>query len=193
MEWVNPQSWNVVITGLALLAGVATLFIVLRQLGVMGEQQRTMQRQLDVLERQDELIKAQLAQRVDLRLIVNFIDKSEQDPSARLRFIAENVGNKTAKDFYWHLHIPIQLSGQHTKFSYRKQPLQSDEVTKIGGTECRHFRGINAEPVYPSRAVNLGTIGIDDPSTMKQFAVYWQFIAEDGKFPSETELGKSLL
>ncbi len=189
MEGTNPQSWDPLITGLALLVGLVTLYIVVRQLRLMGEQQATMRQQLDILQKQDEL----LAQRADLRLIVSFIDKSEQDPSARLRFIAENVGNKTAKDFYWHLHIPIQLSGQHTKFSYRKQPLQSDEVTKIGGTECRHFRGINAEPVYPSRAVNLGTIGIDDPSTMKQFAVYWQFIAEDGKFPSETELGKSLL
>lgn len=186
MEWTNPQSWDPLITGLALLVGLVTLFIVLRQLRVMREQQTTMRQQLDILQKQDEI----LAQRVDLGLMIHIIDKSEQDPTIRLKFFAHNAGNKTARDFYWHLCIPVELTGQYTRISYKKMPLASDEVTKMEGTECHHFRSIYSQPLYPTRQVEMGTIGIEDPSMLKRFGVYWRFVSEDGVFPSETEFGK---
>ena len=180
------MDWTLLITGLTLLVGAVTLYIVIRQLSVMGEQQTTMRRQLDIIEKQDEM----LAQRADLRLTINIIDKSEQDPTTLLKFFAVNAGNKTARDFYWHLCIPVELTGQYTRLSYKKMPLASDEVTKMEGTECHHFRSIYSQPLYPTRQVEMGTIGIEDPSMLKRFGVYWRFVSEDGVFPSETEFGK---
>ena len=180
------MDWMLLITGLALLIGGVTLYIVVRQLRVMGEQQTTMRQQLDILQKQDEI----LAQRADLGLTIRIIDKSEQDSAIRLKFFAHNGGNKTARDFYWHLYIPVELTGQYERFSYRKIPLTCDEVTKMEGTKCRHFRNIYSEPVYPTRQVEMGTIGIEDPAMLKKFGVYWRFISEDGVFPSDTEFGR---
>jgi len=168
--------WTLLFTGFSVALGLVTLFIVLRQLGLMGEQTSLMQRQLEITVKQDALMEAQLARRAELTMEVTTY-RGQHTP--RLHFAVRNTGSKTASDFYWHLRIPAALTAQ--QLEYAGEYMQTEELPVRDG--MRSLRGHRDVPVYPTRAVEVGSIGLDYVLLDRPGVIRWKLIFEDGVVP----------
>ena len=96
---MSDADWTLLLTAL-------TLIIILIQLLVMRRQAAIMRDQLLVINKQDEL----LARNSSLSVFLHY--DTQQN---RLEFLANNHGNKAARDFYWHLYVPHQFPLSHQR------------------------------------------------------------------------------
>src|ERR1700678_803520 len=104
--------WTLDLTLVTVLFSFVTLLVVLRQLALMTEQtslmkhqDTLMQRQTDVVVRQDETNREVLSRRAKLVMY------TEPSPPGQVVLMCRNDGSKTAQNFYWHLSIPVTVSG----------------------------------------------------------------------------------
>jgi len=139
-----------------------------------------MERQLEITDKQDKLMEAQLARRAELTMEVT-MDRSQGGP--RLNFAVRNTGNKSAPDFYWHLRIPAALMAQ--QFENAGPSTQLDELPVKDG--MRGFRGHRDSPIYPTRAVQVGRIGLDYVLLDRPGVIRWKLVCEDGVVPPGDE------
>lgn len=173
--------WTLDLTVATVLFSVVTLGVVLKQLSLMAEQTRLMihqdnlmQRQTDVLVRQDETNREVLSRRARLRMYM-------EGPSAQVTVFCRNDGNKTAKNFYWHLAVPSTVALLHVRdgvdldkvLSFTRGEFHED-------VQCRHYSGLVAEPLYPTRVKPLARITATDP----ELGLWWSTVSEDGADPT---------
>ncbi len=196
---MTPQGLGLLLSGLAVVLGAVTLFVVVRQLHVMrrqlqvmGEQQTTMrqqtesmQRQLRIVEDQHEILRRQIAKRVDPTVLVS-VRRLDGGSKVRLEFLVQNNGDKSMANFYWHLYAPQALSGDGN--------FRAPEDIVVEGTAVRHYTSVVRDPVYPTRQVLLGYVDLQSPYTTGNFEVRWMIITEDGAFPpNEGRLNRTLV
>jgi len=155
----------------ALVVGGASIWLMVRQL-------RIMDRQLDIMARQDAL----LSRRAQLRLVGYVIRPTETDQNLYLSLHVENIGDKTAANFYWHLFIPAEFS-RNQRFSSNKGDVDSDHAEDINGREFRRFRSDCNLPAYPTRSVPIGRIACDNAQWAEAIPLHWKLVCEDGAFP----------
>jgi len=148
-----------------------------------------MQRQLDILHRQDELMQ----RRADLSVRVVVKRPDQTDANLRLEFLVKNSGNRSANDFYWHTYIPTQFSRNQNFSVPRTGDVAPFQTLDVEGIEYRHFATVYKEPAYPGREVPIGHIVSDNPTAGGQYEIHWQVIAEDGRFPPDGRLGRLLV
>jgi hypothetical protein len=200
--------WNVIAAAAAVIAvgvGLATWWLARRQLAVMRTQLKVMERQqqtmdqqtalaqtqLAIVKKQDELMMAQLARRASLSVDVNLKMRDGTNPNTRLTFEVKNGGNKTARDFYWHVAIPPEFSGQQNFTLPRGDLAQFSQLDIEGAGVYRHFAGAVKDPLYPGRSFKLGEIACDNPGGPPlPLQVWWQVYSEDGPFPPDGGLSE---
>jgi hypothetical protein len=173
------------VAGWGLLVGVVTLVVVCLQIVLMMRQTKIMNRQLEIMEKQAEL----LARRADFTVTckpTTLPPQPAQPRRLRVEFSAHNTGNKTARDFYWHIFIPQALAS--TVAGFRGHDTNS--VRDFRGVRYDYYERLKKDPLYPTREMPLGWGDVIHPGAGQSFTVLWQVISEDGKAPiGQEELG----
>lgn len=173
----DTTTQQVLLGGLGLVVALITLLVVIRQ-------QQTMQGQLEIMKKQDEL----LARQANLIVVVDAKFTSEARQTCLLTVTVQNTGNKTARDFYWHFYVPVR--NRHGEFvptegvGIRSFELQLEGIPHI------QFAGLHRDPVYPTRKVALGTVTTLPSRPEAPLAVAWKLVSEDGAFPKNEEVGR---
>jgi|SRR5579863_9318598 len=174
--------WTLDLTLVTVLFSVVTLLVVLKQLALMTEQSRLMrhqdtlmQRQTDVLVRQDETNRELLARRVKLVIYV------EPSPPGQVVVLCRNDGNKTAQNFYWHLSVPVTVSGTAVCGpSPTSELLYNTRMDSHDGEPYRHYNGLISDPLYPTRVTPVARINTGD----MKLPLWWATVSEDGADPT---------
>jgi hypothetical protein len=97
----DGEIWTLDLAFATFTLSVATLCIVIIQLRVMRRQTILMERQTTILTAQEELSQMILARRINLSMY------AVRSPST-VSVWYENIADKTAHGFFWHLAIPSQ-------------------------------------------------------------------------------------
>jgi hypothetical protein len=155
--------WTLDLTLATVLFSLVTLLVILRQLNLM-------ERQTDILVRQDEL----LSRRARLFMYV------EPSPTGQVAVLCRNDGTKTAKDFYWHLSVPVAVSVNNVRNALGSDVLHHTGMASQDGTECRHYNCLVSDPLYPTRITPLVRINTTDPKLL----LWWSTVTEDGADPT---------
>jgi hypothetical protein len=179
----------------SVVLGGATLVIVLVQLYVMTRQTRLASKQLEIadtqleiMRRQDEILAADRARRACLEVVVL---ANHGDSIVELQI--KNSGNRTAHSFYWHLAIPVDIMEENQVWRENEALLCTDTLP-IEGRACRHFRGYQPEPLFPTRMTPIASFGIKPSAHREAQLVFWSTICEDGKNPEgETNMCRSII
>lgn len=148
------------------LFSALTLLVVLRQLYVT-------QRQMEILARQDELDREVLSRRV--RLVMY----AKPEPPGQLVVFCRNDGNRTARNFYWHLAVPIAVSRSGVWNSLGRETLLSTVMESHEGEVYRRYSGFVADPLYPTLMTPVARIATVD----MKLPLRWSAISEDGTDP----------
>jgi len=127
-----------------------------------------------------------LDRRADLKLKV-VVDRLAGVPRLTLR--AQNDGTGTARDFYWHLWMPVRFTTQNL-VSDKAGPLRWEKEEEIAGVGYRHYQGFHDEPVYPTRSVSVAVVSANGPF-QGAAPIGWQFTSEDGTFPPRDKSGEA--
>ncbi|HEX3095514.1 MAG TPA: hypothetical protein VHQ20_00155 [Patescibacteria group bacterium] len=145
-----------------LIISIISLIVIIFQLILMT-------RQTNIMKRQDELLNKKSV----LKIFTHY-------EGGKIYFFVKNHGNKTARDFYWHLSIPkAMVSGDNL----------NDEVGRIVsvdalflGEEHYLYKKFFSSPIYPTRSMTLGYLEsnllIDG-----EYTSFWKIISEDGANP----------
>ena len=176
------------LTALGVAAGIAsmvvavvTLILVIRQVDIMERQTTIFERQFKIMAQQDEIFAMERRQRAELALETRVVDQGSEAALVELR--AANRGNKTAKDFYWHVSVPEGVAaGLLVLEGGRNVPW---ERILIGDNPHVHYGAVRSEPLYPSRATTLGRFQVRRATAPESFVITWQMTGEDGMFPRE--------
>ncbi len=186
-----------VTTLLPLILGGFTLWIVIRQLRVMEQQKNIMegrdslmQQQLQIMTRQDEI----LSQRSRLT-VCGYYDGIK----GLVVVVATNTGTKTARDFYFHLWIPLTLVPQDHVELFLANPtspeppiardVQAPAIVK--GVSYHYVTGYVPEPLYPSRSGPVARFRVPSDDKPGTFTLLWQIVGDDGVFPSSSDTGEA--
>ena len=161
---------------------LVTLGVVLKQLAVMKRQttlmqhqDTLMQRQTEVLVRQDETNLEVLSRRVKLRMYI------EPSPPRQVVVLCRNDGNKTAQNFYWHLLVPLTVSGDGVREpSPMSELLYNTSTDSHEGETYRHYNGLISDPLYPTRVTPVARISTTD----MDLPLWWSTVSEDGTDPT---------
>jgi len=182
---IDPMSEQVILAALGVIVALITLWVVLRQQQTMGKQTELMQRQLSIAQKQDELL-ARSANLI-LRARAEFTDADHT--TCNISFTVENLGNKTALDFYWHVFVPVEYSN-HSAFRIPNGFEVTPEKVNLQPGAYDLYKGFMESPLYPTRRVALGTLTVKGPNLHQPALLFWKLIGEDGKFPSGEEFGE---
>ena len=148
----------------------------------MQSQSSLMERQLQIMQKQDEL----LSRRAKLELKVDFEVLKRDDKAVRgytFSFYVQNKGNKSAADCYWHVLVPLDFSGlQRMEIAGNTDFLQP-RSTEQNGLRYSYYCAFASVPVYPTRTILIGEISVGSIPSGKALAVLWKIISEDGAFP----------
>jgi hypothetical protein len=167
------EEWTYAMTGM-------TLVVVLVQLWVMIDQGRIAKRQLVIVQKQDEL----LARRAELEMQVATDGNIN---SVTFRFHAKNNGQKGARDFYWHLWIPLEMLGTAAMLTGPDDVVYTPQgVNTFEGVAYNTYSNYMKDPVYPSRRLIFAQIGIHRERLTEPRKFGWVLATEDGAFPPQS-------
>jgi hypothetical protein len=110
------------------------------------------------------------------------------------RLTVKNTGRRSAREYYWHVYIPIELT-DHLNLVWSGNPdAIPQEDVPIETQVYRHYRDLSRLPVFPDNTVLLATIEVKPTAPNGQWNLLWRLQADDGAFPSkENTLGKFTL
>jgi hypothetical protein len=133
--------------------------------------------QTGLTKRQLDIIVEQMAQRSKL---VAEVESESKGTYFTTSFVAHNVGNKTTRDFYYQVCLPVnevrqQLMPVEQFFTPSQAEMQIDGVT------CKRYGGHSAVPVFPKSRLLVGTFNIEYRDVTGPFRVWWRFVGEDGE------------
>lgn len=171
---------GVVLTGLALIVVLIQLRVMERQTRLMGRQTRLMERQLEIVEEQDEL----LARRAELEMIITLAGRT-QDNSIAYRFEVRNQGQKSARDFYWKLWLPVSIAEWSDITGRPDQTYDPRGDRLIDEVLYREYGDLVTVPVYPGRAVPIVVVDTKREDLNGSPEARWQVTSEDGLFPRQ--------
>jgi hypothetical protein len=178
---------SVLAATLAILLATKTFLLAKKQLTVMNQQLEIMARQLEIMGKQDEL----LARRAKLELLAEYKPSQHNDGSLRdheFTFSVHNSGSKTAANYYWHLLLPRDVFGEvPLKLNLKRDVGLMCEPLERGGILYSYYRNSTIEPIYPTRHKLIGTITIGTIAAKQTVKILWSLVAEDGKFPPDTD------
>lgn len=156
------------------LTALATFIVVLVQLDLMRRQTRLM-------ERQNEIVEAQLAQVPSLKVLQRI---GKQGRTAQILFSVRNGGTKTARDFYLHLLLPARLTSLAGRPFYVPGGVSLSEASyRHEGQQYTLIEGFVALPIYPTRAADLFALSVDEETAQGTYRAHWRVVTEDGPFP----------
>jgi len=188
--------------GVSLVGSVASglaVFLVIIQIRLMKRQDRMMtaqnsiaNEQLEITRRQDETARMILAQKPDLRMVLNeeqqnLFWKGEMTSGVipiDLNFRLFNFGNKPARDLYVHIRIPnaMQPIGQPISSASGSEQIEFENI------KYTHWKGKLLGPSLPNRGMEVGKLSLRPPPN--DYKIYWQVANEDGVFPLKSnEMG----
>ena len=158
--------WSIFLGGLAVFAAFLTIALVWNQINLMN-------RQLEITEKQDELLArtAKLSMEIEL----------DKTGPPRLVFSVRNDGKGSARGFYWHVYVPTRLLAQRS-FDVGGAIILGQEV----GGDMIAFRSFYEQPIFPSRSVSIGSVTLAHPLPNGPAGSFlWQITAEVGVFPDD--------
>ena len=134
-------------------------------------------RQLKLMERQDIIInrKADLISQV-----------SYDEITKKFRFDVQNIGNRTLKNFDWHIWAPTVFAATQIDPKYTP-PKSSDRTQEINGKSYVHYGGNFKDEVYPTRAKTFAELPLPTPILLTEFYFFHEMACEDGIFPPKME------
>jgi hypothetical protein len=172
------------------------LWLVNRQMRMTREQMTMTQEQMKITQRQlaldeeqlqlskrnDELASKQLELMSRRHVLiptvrVTNVSYGVPTPRVRLRVDVMNTGDRTAKNFFWHVLIPTSATLGKVEGDGVRSPTTVDSIT------YDNFRGFHRHPTYPSREVSCAQYKLADV-VENEFHVLVRLVAEDGAFPS---------
>ncbi len=189
---------------LSFIVSVVAVWLVVWQIRLMNRQDAMMKeqsviaaKQLEISARQDETNRLLFARKPDLQLLINGFEKnfkvtgqaSGGQMQYNLTLSVLNSGDKSITGSYNHVLLPLELqpvSGD----SFLGNLSKSDEL-EISGVKYSHYRNYKNEPVFPTRALEIGNLTLKGP--VKTYKILWQIVTEDGVFPSKDNYGEYLL
>lgn len=184
-DWITLR-----VAVLSLVVAGLAVFLILFQLRIANEQGRIMREQLAITMRQDETTR-QLFLRKPMPVIVLVMKaltpsgKEKDGPRYELAVRVRNAGDKSLREFFFHLMVPSDLKPIPTTVAARR-----DEVV-LEGVSYTRYRGIVEKPVFPSRIYEILKLKIRAPGKRQKFL--WKIIAEEGVFPELDRFGTILL
>ena len=168
-----------------LVVALLTLIIVCFQVILMKRQTKIMNRQLDILETQNLL----LARRANFSLKCT-AHPLQNPPRLSLRFFVQNTGENTARDYYWHIYVPMNLGLANRELRTSRGPAATHIQVGVNNDSYKYYTVIVINPLYPTRRELLGELEVNPPGAGQSLTVLWRIISEDGKVPSgELEFG----
>lgn len=139
----------------------------------MNRQTSVMEKQLEIMRKQDEL----LARRAELSV---HAAGSLEANKCMLMVFAKNTGTAQARDFYWHLLLPIACAIEIRSKEGHRSVEVLDAVQRV------RFSGAVTLPLYPTRDTELTTIELQGP-VPGQWPLLWQLASEFGRFPADRQ------
>ena len=191
------------VSRVGVLVALVSLTLVLFQIYLMKRQDKMMAvqsniagEQLVISKRQDEIYRELLFRKPSLELLVNkrpvsqitFSSLAPGEPvPCNLPLSIRNSGDKTVRDFYFHVAAPVtlELSNEPTGEIVESHRLE------IGREQYIDYRVYKMAPIYPTRAVDIGMLPFrGQPGDYK---VFWYIVTEDGVFPSNERHGELIV
>lgn len=166
--------WTLDLTAVTVMFGLVTLLVVLRQLSLMTHQDTLMQRQTDILVRQDETNREVLARRI--RLVMY----REVASASQVIVLCRNEGNKSTRDFYWHLAVPTSVPMNAVWDASGNTLLMPTGGETHNDEQYRHYSQLVTLPLYPTRVTPLARINVN----FERLSLWWSTVSEDGSDPT---------
>ena len=136
-----------------------------------------------ISKKQDRILDEQRTQKAELHveLFVTHVALERQ-------VCVANRGTKGARDFYWHLLIPVAETNG-LKVVQWDVPLRKEDIVRVAGMDHLRTGNFVQKPAYPGRNAVCATLRFD-PSARAANAppvtLLWRISSEDGQFPSES-------
>jgi hypothetical protein len=153
----------------------------------MAEQTAISKRQMELAEKQDRLIQAELIRKSQLKL--EFLTPDGEGPEKKILIAVRNIGTKVAREFYWNLLIPV--GPDHWMRVERVDlPLRNEDYVVVNPDRYRRSGGFVNTPLYPDRVILCAVLVLNEGPGIKAFRNFretrllWQISTEDGPFPN---------
>lgn len=125
---------------------------------------------------------------VNLRMSMEGADKDNlflmtSPPLEPLRFVVENMGEQTVRDFRTTVLIPtafVRTSSDSTLGNL----ILSGNVVEIEGHPYCVYGNFISEPIYKNERVRIGSLPLK--ANYGQYSFFWKIRCDEGAFPSET-------
>jgi hypothetical protein len=181
----NAEVISVFIAMVALLLAGAAFLVGLHQYHLAQDQTALAKTQTDIAEKQQKRIEEEFLRRVNLTAYA--ITARLNPPHVVIDVIVKNIGNRTAKNFYYDLRIPEEWTYQ-VAVSAAGRDLE-EELTSIDGTTYSSYQGFIDTPLFPARYTTLASLRVNLADKYPSFKLRWLLTTEDGQFPKEGIFG----
>ena len=118
------------------------------------------------------------------------LQKNQYDQSVlvRLDFLAHNVGNKTARDYYVTVLLPTTWNDVTNYGTPNQRDLTPRGIYTVGGQTYRVYKQLVDEPLYPTRWFTCGTLTFwVEPG---EYVCLWHLVDENGAYPERADYGR---
>lgn len=172
-------SWWITHLSLPDLFAFVTLVLSVATLAIVGFQVVLMVRQTGIMQRQDEILAADRSRRSRLDLLA-----ISDENLSWLKIGVQNSGNRTARGYYWHLFIPVDVM-EHGQVWQGDRQLSPTDTRECEGRQCRLFSGYEKDPLYPTRQALIAKFRVSHGALQGEHPIFWSIISEDGANPEK--------
>lgn len=115
---------------------------------------------------------------------VHFMTSPPLEP---LRFVVENMGEQTVRDYRTIVLIPTAFT-RSSSDSYLGNLSQTGNIVKIEKHDYAVYGNFMSEPIYKKDRVRIGSLPLK--ANYGEYNFLWQIRGDDGAFPSEKHYGR---
>jgi hypothetical protein len=129
---------------------------------------------------------------VSLRMSMEGADENNSllitsPPLEPLRFVIENMGEQTVRDYRTKVLIPTAFV-RSSSDSYLGNLSQSGKVVKIAKHPYSVYGNFMSQPIYKKERVRIGSLPLK--ANYGKYNFFWQIRCDDGAFPTERTYGR---